>query len=278
MIAPLEMLPGPWTKIDTLKRAGGVLHFAELGQGDGPPIVLLHKFGGWLSDWRFVAPRLAARRRVIAFDLPGHGGSRWLGPPPYVQTLAETATLLVGALDEMGVAQVDLVGTSLGGCLSAPLAAFFPERVRRLAIVSAALGVQHTRAEIAENIDRKEKPMFDAAGNPLPTDPALLTQMFGIRDPAQINEEGTLSRKAAGHWLQPSERGVGLVDIQALMRRIEAPTLLLYGDRDPTYVRWAKDAHAALKHGAIQYVPNSGAFVLQENPAATADILTTFLT
>ncbi|MBB5684997.1 hypothetical protein [Sphingobium boeckii] len=63
--------------------------------------------------------------------------------------------------------------------------------------------------------------------------------------------------------LQPSERGDGLVDIQALMRRIEASTLLLYGDRDPTDSHWATDVGAALRHGGTQYVPHSGSFVLQ---------------
>ena len=43
--------------------------------GSGPPLVLVHGLGGMASNWRLVAPALAAARRVIVPELPGHGGS-----------------------------------------------------------------------------------------------------------------------------------------------------------------------------------------------------------
>lgn len=271
---------GPWTKIAQLRRAGGVLNYAELGPQDGggkPPIILLHKLGGWLSDWRFVAPALAQGRRVIAFDLPGHGGSLWADPAPYIQSLGETAALLVGAFDEMGFDQVDLIGTSLSGCLSVPLAAFWPERVRRLALVSCALGTKKTLEQIHEAVDIKQKDLFDADGLPVPTSPELLAQIFGIVNTGPINADGILSRKAAGRWIQPSERGVAITDIQGTLKRVEAPTLLLYGQFDKAYVKFSDAAKAALKTSEMAIVPNAGAFVMQDNPTATAEILTRFV-
>ncbi len=271
-----EAPKGPWTSFGQIQRGGGVLHYAEIGPKDSalPPIILLHKLGGWLSDWRFVAPLLAAEgRRVIAFDLPGHGGSRWASPPPYIQTLGETAAALVGAWEEMGIAKVDLIGTSLGGCVSVPLAAYWPDKIRKLALVSSALNIGHDLAYIKANVDEKQSALYDANGYPVPTPPELLAQVFGIINTGPINAEGILSRRAAGLWIQPSERGVGLADIQALLRRVETPTLLLYGDRDKAYVKFQKAASAALKNSQTQYVPNAGAFVMQDNPAGTAQIL-----
>jgi pimeloyl-ACP methyl ester carboxylesterase len=266
---------GPWTAFGDVRRAGGKLHFAELGPKDSgrPPIVLLHKLSGWLSDWRLVAPDLAAGRRVIAFDLPGHGGSQWEGPPPYVQTLGETATLLVGALDEMGIETVDLIGTSLGGCVSVSLSAFFPERVRKLAIVSSALGGRRSLAEIRTGIDEKQTDMFDSDGRPLPTPAERLRETFGIINAEPINAEATASRKAAGLWIQPSERGVAITDIRGTLARVTAPTLLLYGDRDRAYLKYRDEAQAMLKTSTTKVVENSGAFVMQDNPPATAAIL-----
>ncbi|MET0363095.1 MAG: alpha/beta fold hydrolase, partial [Sphingobium sp.] len=276
--APVQPPKGPWTSFGQIQRAGGILHYAEIGPKDStqPPIILLHKLGGWLSDWRFVAPLLAEGRRVIAFDLPGHGGSHWASPPPYIQTLGETAALLVGALEEMGIAQIDLIGTSLGGCLSVPLAGYWPDKVRKLALVSCALNIGHDLTYIRKNVDEGQRNLYDAKGYPVPTPPELLTQIFGIINAKTINDEGILSRRAAGLWIQPSERGVGLADIQALLRRVEAPTLLLYGDRDKAYVKFQKAASAALKTSKTQYVPDAGAFVMQDNPAATAKILRDF--
>jgi pimeloyl-ACP methyl ester carboxylesterase len=270
---------GPWTKSGLLQRAGGQLHYATLGPDNSgkPPIVLLHKLGGWIADWRHVAPALAQGRQVIAFDLPGHGGSRWSGPAPYIQTLGETAALLVGALDEMGIAQVDLLGTSLGGCVSVPLAAYYPERVRRLALISSALGGARTLAEIAEKIDGPQKKTFDAQGYPLPYDSALLAKVFGMVHVEPMGAEGNDSRKVAGHWVQPSERGVGITDCKGLLKRVSAPTLLLYGDKDPDYIKFREGAEANLQHSRTAYVPNSGAFVIQDNPPEAAKILADFV-
>lgn len=277
--APVIPPPGPWTRQGSLRRAGGLLHYAVIGApvSGKPPVVLLHKLGGWLSDWRFVAPMLAEGRQVIAFDLPGHGSSRWDGPAPYIQTLGETAALLVGAFDELGLEQVDLVGTSLGGCLAVPLAAFWPERVRKLALVSCALGPRRSLAEVKAAVDDKQGALFDGNGDPLPTPPELLTQIFGIINTGPINAEGVLSRKAAGRWIQPSERGVAITDIAGTLKRIQAPTLLVYGDRDKAYPKFRPAAEAALKDGRTVVIENSGAFVMQDNPPATGKALKAFL-
>lgn len=274
-----DLPKGPWTETGLLQRAGGKLHYAKVGVADSnkPPAIVLHKLGGWLADWRDVAPLLASGRQVIAFDLPGHGNSRWEGPAPYIQTLGETAALLVGAFDEMGLSQVDLLGTSLGGCVAVSLAAFFPRRVHKLAIISSALLGARSLATIAEKIDVPQKAIFDADGNPLPNDAKLLSKIFGIVNIERISAEGNSSRKQAGHWIQPSERGVAITDIVANLERVEAETLLLYGALDPDYIKFRVSAETALKNSRTAYVPNAGAFVIQDNPSATAAILNEFL-
>lgn len=270
---------GPWTRQGDLRRAGGVLHYAVIGEPvtGKPPIVLLHKLGGWLSDWRFVAPLLAEGRQVYAFDLPGHGGSQWDGPAPYIQTLGETAALLVGAFDELGFDKVDLIGTSLGGCLAVPLASFWPERIHKLALVSCALGHRRTLAEIKAAVDDKQGALFDSNGDPVPTPPELLSQIFGIVNTGPINADGILSRRAAGKWIQPSERGVAITEIAGTMSRIEAPTLLVYGQFDKAYPKFRPAAEAALKRGKTAVVENAGAFVMQDNAPATGRVLKAFL-
>ncbi|MBB5684995.1 alpha/beta fold hydrolase [Sphingobium boeckii] len=278
-VAFSEPAKGPWTSSGLLQRAGGVLHYVTLGDpaSTRPPVVLLHKLGGWVADWRFVAPALAEGRRVIAFDLPGHGDSRWLGNAPYIQSLSETAALLVGALDEMGISQIDLIGTSLGGCVSVPLTAFFPDRVRSLTLVSCALPRAHTLAEIATLIDEPEKAIFTPQGDPLPVDASISAKMMGLIHAGPIAAEQNASRRRAGRWIQPSERGVLITDIKHLLTRISAPTLLLYGDQPNAYLTFRAGAEGALKNAQTRFVPDSGAFVMQDNPSATAAVLKSFL-
>jgi pimeloyl-ACP methyl ester carboxylesterase len=278
-VAYADVPKGPWTESGMIRRAGGSLHYAKIGTAERyrPPVVLLHKLGGWMADWRHVAPLLAKGRQIIAFDLPGHGDSRMVGDPPYIQTLGETAAMLVGAFDEMGLDKIDLVGTSLGGCVGTSLAAFYPERVHRLALVSSALTPARSLATIAEKLDGPQKAIFDANGAPLPNDAKLLSTVFGIVNYEQISAEGNSSRRQAGRWIQCQERGVAITDIVANLARIEAQTLLLYGALDPDYVKFRATAETALKRSRTAFVPNAGAFVMQDNPPATAAILADFL-
>jgi pimeloyl-ACP methyl ester carboxylesterase len=272
---------GPWTDSGLLRRAGGVLHHAQLGNlaSTEPPVVLLHKLGGWMADWRHVAVLIGQTRRVIAFDLPGHGESQFDGNPPYVQTLAETASLIVGALTELGVGQFDLVGTSLGGCVSVPLAAAFPERVRNLALVSCYLGGGSGTRTMADMVEmaKKESTTYDSNGVPFPNDASLSAKIMGLAHPGPINAEQNASRRRAGRWVQPSERGVLMTDFLALLPRVSARTLLAYGARPNAYTSFRAGAEAVLKNSHTVEIPDSGAFAMQDNPAATGAALIKFL-
>ena len=80
---------GPWTEEGSVQRGGTKIHY--VGIGSGPPVILLHKLGGWVADWRLIAPALAKTHRVIAIDMPGHGDSTINGPVPFLQSLQESA-------------------------------------------------------------------------------------------------------------------------------------------------------------------------------------------
>lgn len=167
--------PDIWDSHGWVRRAGGRLHYATLGAPDDqPPVVLLHKLGGWVADWRGVAPALARDRMVIAIDLPGHGASTWDGAPPEVQSVHETAMLVRGALEElgrtMGFAKVHLAGTSLGGCVAVALAALCPQMVERLALPSCVLGAARTWDEVMEK-EAGQAGMFTPEAIPSPAPP-----------------------------------------------------------------------------------------------------------
>jgi magnesium chelatase accessory protein len=95
-------------------RAAGLRWHVQV-MGDGPPALLIHGVGGATHSWRDLAPLLAARFRVIAPDLPGHGFTAMprragLALPAMAQGLAE----LLHALD----ARADLVvGHSAGAAI-----------------------------------------------------------------------------------------------------------------------------------------------------------------
>jgi pimeloyl-ACP methyl ester carboxylesterase len=114
------------------RRLGGLRYFVG---GAGPPIVLVHGLGGMSSNWRLVAPALAATRRVIVPDLPGHGGSPRLAAAPSLDPFAE-AVLAVAAAE--AAVPAPWVGHSLGGLVGLRAAVRRPDAVNGLVLAAGA--------------------------------------------------------------------------------------------------------------------------------------------
>ncbi|MDH3263338.1 MAG: alpha/beta fold hydrolase [Paracoccaceae bacterium] len=97
-------------------------------EGRGPAVILIHGASGNLRDFTFdLAPHLAGRYRVIAFDRPGLGHSERLharGENPF-----EQAALLDAAAARLGVRRAILVGHSFGAAVALAWAIEHPERV-----------------------------------------------------------------------------------------------------------------------------------------------------
>src|SRR5712692_190812 len=129
------MTDGDAVKPRELEAAGLRLRYLELGEGDSVPIVLLHGFGADLNSWMFTQPALAEGRRVIAFDLPGHGGSAKEVDAGDPESLTDAAEAALGAL---GIDRVHLVGHSMGGAIAALLALRRPALTASLTLIASA--------------------------------------------------------------------------------------------------------------------------------------------
>lgn len=107
--------------------------------GVGDPLVLVHGlvFANLTSWYLTVAPRLAPRRRVVLYDLRGHGRSEPAATGYDLATMADDLGALLDVLDVDG--PVDLGGHSFGGAIPLRFAIDHPERVRRLVIVDAPI-------------------------------------------------------------------------------------------------------------------------------------------
>jgi 3-oxoadipate enol-lactonase len=102
----------------------------ELVDAGGGAVVLLHALGKDGSDWDAVAPELARGRRIYVPDLRGHGRSDRPGKYSF-ELMREDLDALLTAL---GLAQVTLIGHSMGGVVAYLYAAKYPERVARLVL------------------------------------------------------------------------------------------------------------------------------------------------
>jgi len=262
----------PWTSGGLLECGAGRLRYVEAGSG--PPVVLLPKLGGWIAEWQEVARDLAAHHHVIAIDPPGHGGSLMPPPPPYIQSVAESAAAIAAGLDSIGVETFSLCGVSLGGCISIALAAFWPERVKRLALLSVSLAKRMSQAELAARDAVIMPSAFDASGFPLPRTAADFAA-FGPMRPETVAAQN-VSRAAAGRWLRPSERGAGRFGMAEHLPRVMAPCLVINAV-ESLYVKYIPVAQQGLKHVQFATIEDSGPFMHEEQPQATAALLRAFL-
>jgi pimeloyl-ACP methyl ester carboxylesterase len=197
-----------------LIEANGVSYYYEI-RGHGEPLLLLHGGLGTFDMFAPILPTLSAERTVIGVDLHGHGrtalGNREID-------LVDIGDDLAIVLEELGYPLVDVMGYSFGGGAALRLAVQHPERVRRLAIVSAGFAQDGYFPEMIEQQAQVGAHMAEMMiGTPMhqsyvavapdPDDfPRLLDRM------------GDLMRRPFD-WSD---------DVRAL----EMPVMLVYGDSD----------------------------------------------
>lgn len=112
----------------------GMTHVILSGSADAPPLLLLHGVNTSALSWRPQIEGLAARFRVIAPDIVGFTGRSGSARLPYCDD--SYARWAVDVLDALDVSAAHVVGGSAGGHFALKLAAWSPERVRRLALLN----------------------------------------------------------------------------------------------------------------------------------------------
>ncbi len=264
--------PEPWARRGTIQRPGGVMGYATVGRG--PVLVLLPKLGGWINDFAPLAIQLAGDYTLVAIDPPGHGTSQMVSGPPTVQTLSESAALVRATLEELGIESFVLAGNSLGGCISATMAALWPKTVTRLVLISTAVYPKDPLAKILEDEAKANPRNYADDGTPLQRTREAAMATFGMS--AAFVDEMQRSRATAGKWIRASERGVRREGIAELLPRIEAPTLLVYSDQG-TYLRHRITAERLVRNVRLATITDAGSFVHQEKPAETARAIREFL-
>lgn len=280
--ASLSWAPGipiRWVTVN-----GTRLRYIEAG--GGPALVLLHTMRTQLDIFQRIVPSLAARYRVIALDLPGHGYSD-LPPADY------TATLFIdtvrGFLEQLDIRDAVLLGESIGGTTALGLAARGNPRVR--AVVAASTydydrGRGLLRASPVSRlvVGVSDVPVLGATVTRLRQYPIVKHILDGglhrERLPAPLARELYLVGNRPGHasafaslvhhWPSWEAEREHYGDIQV-------PVLLLYGEHD--WSRPAERAETARRTpGAESHtVERAGHFLSFDAPAEVVALVTSFM-
>ncbi len=224
------------------------LHYADWGNADAPPLLLVHGGRDHCRSWDWVAQDLRADWHVIALDQRGHGDSAWAADGNYAtMDMVYDLSHLVHLLD---LAPVTIVAHSMGGNVCTRFAGLCPDQVRKLVAIE---GLGPSPAVVAE---LEAQPFPDrfrtwmgqkrAAAARMPKRYASIEEAFArMKDEnaylsdeqarhltvngVNRNEDGTFSWKFDPHlnFWQPYD--IGEARVQELWGNITCPTLLLYG-------------------------------------------------
>ncbi|MCA8929161.1 MAG: alpha/beta fold hydrolase [Alphaproteobacteria bacterium] len=257
----------PETK--SIATATGRIAYREAGCG--PALVCLHGLGGGARSWSQQLRGLSDRRRVIAWDTPGYGGSD--DYPSKIPTPAHYADALVAMLDGIGVTGAfDLVGHSMGGAIAPQIVARHPGRVRRL-VLSA------TRIAFANWGGYEERLKEHASMTP---------EEFGAtRAKSMCSADAPVAARAAVAGIASELRAPGYAAAVHLLsvcnnekelRALRLPVLVLAGAEDRIAPEAETAALTALVPGARREIIGHAAHAAYvEQPAAYNARLTAFL-
>ncbi|HYU11502.1 MAG TPA: alpha/beta hydrolase [Stellaceae bacterium] len=204
----------------------------------GPPLVFLHGAGGH-TGWMAFLEELSQRFAVFAPEHPGFGQS---DDPPWLDRIGDLAYFYLDLLQALGLEQVHLVGTSLGGWIAAELAVRSTARLASLTLIGAVgitAGGQPIpdifRMPVEENLRRFYADQERAARR--------------VGDMAKVDMKLVAKNQATVTRLAYRPRFHN-PDLAKWLHRIDVPTLLLWGEKDGLVPPAFGEAYRALIPGA----------------------------
>lgn len=252
---------------------GLLLPYAERGQMNGLPVVLVHGYSDSWRSFETVLPHFPMSLRVIAPTLRGHGDA---GRPESGYRPLDFADDLARFLDARGIGQAVIVGHSMGSAIAQRLALDRPDRVAGLVLAGAfatALGNPGLMALWTDFVRSLEDPLdpgfvraFQQATLARPLPPARLDVVVSesLKMPARV-------------W-RAALQGLMQADHASALRHIERPTLVIWGDRDEFFPRPDQDALlSAIPHAQLLVYEGAGHGLHWEQPERFARNVAAFV-
>lgn len=249
---------------------GQMLTYVEAGPADGQPVILLHGYTDNSRSWSLLAPHLEGRR-LIMVDQRGHGGS---AAPECCYDPGVMAEDIAGLMTALDIDKADVVGHSMGSVTAATLAAWHPDKVDQLVLISTAVEMPAAPTEwlwanvpgLPQPIDPNSQFMLDWYYNPNPV-------------PADFIDRERAESAATSHdaWMGVL-RGLTAMDLGKVGPMVKAPVLILWGDQDGFFDAASQEAvKAAYPVAEYQAYPGHGHNMFWEVPDQVGARLMAFL-
>jgi pimeloyl-ACP methyl ester carboxylesterase len=260
---------------------GETLAYIDMGDRSGPPVVLIHGYTDNARDWVPMLPYLSKHYRLILVDIRGHGQS---SKPECCYSRLDFAYDIKLLLDGLGVRKADIVGHSLGSIIAQKFAEYWPERTAHVVLISSTGGFPP---------DRPKKPaQFDFAAEirklkePIDADSPFMIAWWDSPTPVDPDFIRRQRKDAAGIplrvWLAVLDEALpadnAFADLQATLPRLKAPTLLIWGSKDPIMEEEVRQTlRNGLPHAKVKVFEGLGHNPFWEDPQGVAQSINAFL-
>ncbi len=259
---------------------------AYLDEGHGPPLILIHGYGGSMWQWEYQQP-LTAQFRVITPDLIGSGLS---DKPDIDYRPEELIESIRGLMDALSLPTATIIGSSMGGGVAVGMALTYPERVHRLVLIDGL--PDHVR-------ERLVSPLMRRAINTHA--PAWLTRfgalLFGSRTTEAVLKEIVYDHSLVTPLVldrsnRNRQRGDMITPLLALrdnlslweqhfaprLKDIRHSTLILWGEHDRLFPpQVGRDLQATIPQARLIVIPDAGHIPQWEQPQAVNRHIREFL-
>ncbi len=268
----IEQSAWPAMKKEVTLTNGVTLAYVELGNPNGPPLLLLHGYTDSSRTWSLLAPYLG-KYRLLMPDQRGHGASDspecCYSPTQY----AHDAKLF---MDAMGVQRAHVVGHSMGSMVAITMGAEYPDRVASIGLIGSTAMIPVRRGDwlyeeahgLAWPLDPKSAFMkeWHPANQPTPVDPVFAEAIRA--------EYMTIPR----HVWRGVMRELASVPVGRHAADIKAPVLILSGGKDPIFTAEHHGSLLKAFPAAQAHVfPDLGHNPNWEQPASVSTRLADFL-
>jgi len=284
--ASARIVPYPSSFHARLIQTNGTALYVRVG-GSGPAVVLLHGYGETGDMWEPLAEKLAVDHMVIVPDLRGMGLS---SRPTGGYDKKTQGHDIAAVLDSLKVDHADLVTHDIGNMVGYALAAEYPTRITHFVIIDAPLPGVGPWDDIVRShalwhfsfygpdaerlVKGRERIYLDRFWNEFAADPKSF-------DEASREHYATLyARPGAMHagFEQFKAFDQDVIDNKAFLAsgKLSMPVLALGGDKSfgPMMATVMRAAATDVTQGIV---PNSGHWIMEENPTATIELVTSFL-
>jgi len=263
----------------------------EAGPRDAPALLVLHGFPTSSHDFEEALPHLAERHRVVLFDFLGFGLSEKRPEDSY--SLLEQAEVAIEVWRRLGIGNGHLVAHDYGTSVATELLArreraLCPIELDSVTLCNGSMHIELAHVSVAQKLllSRLVGPAF-ARLSTRRVLAANMRRIFGRPDAVSevrldamwagiVHEDGHLRLPALSQYL--SERWRFWHRWIGALRRLDLPTHVVWGRRDPIAVVAIADALLAEIAGArATWLPELGHYPMLEDPRAWAEAVTGFV-